>query len=120
MAPPSDVPKNFKHFFFFDRVLVDPFVITSFSQNVEFVVMVVDLTQVEANLANNKEKTKCIRGTVISKLKLPLAKSILGVDGKVTHVKCKMCIVIEGKINSLCLSWICCGNMLVKRRPQLC
>ncbi len=27
--------------------------------------------------------------------KLPLTKSIVGVDGKVTHVKCKVCIVIE-------------------------
>jgi hypothetical protein len=40
---------------------VDPFVITSFSQNVEYVVMVVDPTQVEADLAINKEKTKCMK-----------------------------------------------------------
>jgi len=61
MAPHLVVPKNFKHFFFFDRVLVDPFAITSFNQNVEYVVMVVDTTQVEAYLAINKEKTKCMR-----------------------------------------------------------
>jgi hypothetical protein len=29
--------------------------------------------------------------------KLPWAKSIMGVDGKVTQVKCKVCIVIEGR-----------------------
>jgi hypothetical protein len=40
---------------------VDPFVIISFNQNVEFVILVVDPTQVEAILPYNKEKTKCIR-----------------------------------------------------------
>jgi hypothetical protein len=54
-------------FFFFDCVIVDPFVITSFSQNVEFVILVVDPTRIKADLAYNKEKTKCIRGIVVSK-----------------------------------------------------
>jgi hypothetical protein len=40
---------------------VDPFAITSFSQNVEYVVMVVDPAQVKVDLAINKEKTKCMR-----------------------------------------------------------
>jgi hypothetical protein len=35
---------------------VDHFVITSFSQNVKFIVLVVDPTQVEANLANNMNR----------------------------------------------------------------
>jgi hypothetical protein len=43
-------------FFFFDCVLVDPFVIASSSQNVESVVLVVDSAQVEANLANSIKK----------------------------------------------------------------
>jgi len=56
MAPLLTMPKNFKHnFFFSDRVLVDPFVITSFSQNVESVVLVVDPPQVKVDLSNNKE-----------------------------------------------------------------
>jgi hypothetical protein len=29
--------------------------------------------------------------------KLPWAESIMGVDGKITQVKCKMCIIIEGR-----------------------
>jgi hypothetical protein len=35
---------------------VDPFAITSFNQNVEFVVLFIDSTQVKTNLANNKEE----------------------------------------------------------------
>jgi len=29
--------------------------------------------------------------------KLPWTESIMGVDGKITQVKCKMCIIIEGR-----------------------
>jgi hypothetical protein len=35
---------------------VDLFVVASSNQNVEFVVLVVDPTQIEADLANNKKK----------------------------------------------------------------
>jgi hypothetical protein len=49
--------------------------------------------------------------------KLPWAN--VGVDGKVTHVKCKVCNVMEMRNKFWCPNWIICGNMLAKRRPKL-
>jgi hypothetical protein len=49
-------PKTSNTIFFSDCVLADPFVVASFSQNVESIVLVVDPTQVEANLANNMKR----------------------------------------------------------------
>jgi hypothetical protein len=37
---------------------VDPSIVTISSQNVEYIVLVVDLAQVEADLANSKKKKR--------------------------------------------------------------
>ncbi len=47
--------------------------------------------------------------------KTSLGRIIMGVDGKVTHVKCKVCNVMEMRNKFWCPNWIICGNMLVKR-----
>ncbi len=101
MASPLVVPKNFKYnFFFFDCVSIDPFVVASSNQNAEYVVMVIDPTQVEVDLANIKEKKKMyemnhhFQNSWVAKL--PWIEFVMVVDGKVTQIKCKVCIVIEG------------------------
>jgi hypothetical protein len=48
-------------FFFFDRVFVDPFAVVSSSQNVDFIILVVNPAQVEENLVSNMKKKKCMR-----------------------------------------------------------
>jgi hypothetical protein len=59
VAPPLAMPKNFKHnFFFSNHVPMDPSIVASLSQNVKSIVLVVDPTQVEAKLVNNKKKNK--------------------------------------------------------------
>jgi len=51
--------------------------------------------------------------------KTTLGRIIVGVDGKVTHVKCKVYNVMEMQNRFWCPNWIICGNMLGKRRPKL-
>jgi hypothetical protein len=61
MASPLIVPKNFKHnFFSLILLLWILLLLQCFSQNVESIVLVVDQTQVEANLANNMKRKKCM------------------------------------------------------------
>jgi hypothetical protein len=66
----------------------------------ESIVLAVDPTQVKLDLVNSKKRKKmyemncCFQNSWVAKL--PWAKSIVGVDGKVTQVKRKACIVIEG------------------------
>jgi hypothetical protein len=51
--------------------------------------------------------------------KLPWAKFVVNVDGKVTKVNGKFVVSWKGKIKFWCPSWILYGNMLVEGRPQL-
>ncbi len=54
---PLIVPQNFKHkFFFSNRVPIDPSNATSSDQNLEALIVLIDLTQVSANLASNKKR----------------------------------------------------------------
>jgi hypothetical protein len=67
---------------------VDPFAIASSNQNVESIVLVVDPTQIETNLANIKRIKKMYemnhRFQDSWVAKLPWVEFIVGVDGKVT------------------------------------
>jgi hypothetical protein len=78
---------------------VDPSILASSNQNVEYVVLVVDPTQIKAELVNNKKKKMYYMNCRFQDswaTKLPWVESIVGVDGKVTQVKCKVYIIIEG------------------------
>jgi hypothetical protein len=71
---------------------VDPFVIASSNQSV-------DPAQIETNLANSKKIKKMyemnhrFRGSWVAKL--PWVEFIMGVVGKVTWVKCKVCTITQ-------------------------
>jgi hypothetical protein len=66
--------------------------------------VVVDPSQVKANLANNKNRKKIYKLNLHFQdswaTKLPWEKSIMGVDKKVTQVKFKVCSVIKKKKTS--------------------
>jgi hypothetical protein len=67
---------------------MDLSIVVSSSQNAEFVVLVVNLAEVETNLASSKKLKKKYEMNYRFQdswvAKLPWAKSIVGVDGKVT------------------------------------
>ncbi len=78
---------------------MNPYNVTSYSQNLKFTVVVVDPPQVKANLDNNKKRKKTYKLNLHFQdswaTKLHWEKSIMGVDEKVTQVKFKVCSVIK-------------------------
>jgi hypothetical protein len=86
MAPPLVVPKSFEHKFFFKSCFIDPSNVASI--NIELNDVVIVLTQIEADLANNKKVKKnyelncCFQESWLTKF--PWEKFVEGVDGKVT------------------------------------
>ncbi len=61
--------------------------------------MLIDLTQVSANLASNKKRKKNYELNCHFQdswaTRLPWEKFVVGVEGKVTQVKCNACSVID-------------------------
>jgi hypothetical protein len=95
-------PSNFKHkFLFSNQIPVDPSNVPSSSQNPQPSVMFVDLTQVVVDLASSKKRKKNYELNCHFQdpwvVKLPWAESVVGTEGKVTQVKCKVGKVINGK-----------------------
>ncbi len=97
MAPPSVVPKNFKHKFFLNRVFINPSNVASI--NIELNDVVITLTRIKADLTNNKKMKKkyelncCFQESWVTKL--PWENFVIAVDGKLTQVKCKVYNVME-------------------------
>jgi hypothetical protein len=84
MAPLLEVPKTFKNKFL-KKDVTDPSIIAT--TNSELDVVVIDLTQVEANLPNSHKRKKMYELNRHFQnswaIKLPWVESIMGVDGKV-------------------------------------
>jgi len=77
-----------------------PFLFANNRKNFELDGVVINLAQSIANFTSSKKKIKlyelnlCFQNSWATKF--PWVKFIVRVDGKVTHVKCKVCNVIEG------------------------
>jgi hypothetical protein len=85
LAPPLELPKTFQNKFL-KKNLIDPSIITT--TNSELDVVIIDLAQVKVDLPNNHKRKKMYELNCHFQnswaIKLPWAKSIMGVDGKVT------------------------------------
>ncbi len=107
MALPLAMPKNFKHNFFSLIMFLWILLLLQVLTKMLSLVLVVDPTQVEVDLANSKkrkniyEMNRRFQNSWVAKL--PWAKFVVCVDGKITQVKCKACIVIEGRNKLLVL-----------------
>ncbi len=97
--PPPPFFSYPKKRFFCNHVFVNPYNVTSSSQNLKFTFVVVDPPQVKENLASKKKRKKIyklnLRFQGSQATKLPWENSIMGVDEKVTQVKFKVCNIIK-------------------------